>query len=141
MDAAPPERLDEATLDALLAATEIQRGLATTGAINRSVQAANSVFHDTRRWRSVLAGLCSEALEAGEVIARTVEPFRGIELPAVDLVHMDFGLHNVLFRDRALAAVVDLEGLGRVVYATAPLNAVEVIDFLVTAASLFERLR
>jgi len=31
------------------------------------------------------------------------EPFRDIELPAVDLVHTDFGLHNVLFRDRALA--------------------------------------
>lgn len=106
---------------------------------------------------------------------------------------MDFWLHNVLFRDRALAAIVDLEGLGRgtvsidlaallfaahasgayeeralqrlidhalgrdgapvvtvalasalfdwVVYATARLGTAEVTDFLVTATSLFERLR
>lgn len=193
VEGAPPQRLDEATLDALLAATEIQRGLAAGCAVNKSAQASNSVFHNTQRWRSVLTRRSPEALQAGEAIARKAEPFRDIELPAVDLVHTDFGLHNVLFRDRALAAVVDLEGLSRgtvsidlatllfathaagayeeqalqrliehalgrdgvpvvtvalasalfdwVVYATARLDTTEVTDFLVTATSLFDRLR
>jgi aminoglycoside phosphotransferase (APT) family kinase protein len=34
-------------------------------------------------------------------------------LPGADLVHMDLGLHNVLFRNGEVAAVVDLEGAGR----------------------------
>jgi thiamine kinase-like enzyme len=40
-------------------------------------------------------------------------PFRDVRLPGADLVHMDFGLHNVLFRDGEVAAVVDVEGIGR----------------------------
>lgn len=193
VEGAPPERLDEATLDAILAVTDIQRGLAAERGVDRSAQALESVFHDTRRWKSVLARRSPEAVEAGEAIARRAEPFRGIELPAADLVHLDFGLHNLVFRDRRLDAVVDLEGLGRgtacidlatllfathasgayeeralrrlidhvlsrdgaavasvalasalfdwVVYASARLGTAEVIDFLVTATTLFERLR
>jgi hypothetical protein len=189
----PPQRMDEATLDALVAATEIQRGLAAGYAVNKSAEAWSSVFHNTRRWKSVLARQSPEALRAGEAIARKAEPFRDIELPAADLVHADFGLHNVLFRDRALVAVVDLAGLSRgtvsidlvtmlfaahatgayeesalqrlvehalrrdgapvvtvalasalfdwVVYATGRLDAAEVTSFLVTATSLFDRLR
>jgi len=44
---------------------------------------------------------------------RRAARFRGIRLPGADLVHMDFGLHNMLFRNSEVAAVVDLEGLGR----------------------------
>ncbi|HZM77318.1 MAG TPA: phosphotransferase [Candidatus Limnocylindrales bacterium] len=116
VEGAPRQQLDEATLDALLAATEIQRGLAAgcaVNAVNKSAEAWNSVFHNTQRWKSVLTRRSPDALRAGEAVARKAEPFRDIELPAVDLVHTDFGLHNVLFRDRALAAVVDLEGLSR----------------------------
>jgi aminoglycoside phosphotransferase (APT) family kinase protein len=71
------------------------------------------VFGNGQPWRLALARRSPEALAAGQAIARRAAPFRDAGLPATDLVHLDFGLHNVLFRDASLAAVVDLEGLGR----------------------------
>src|SRR6185437_12874260 len=57
-----------------------------------------AVFGDGSAWRTALRRQSPEALEAGEAIARRAAPFRDVRLPGADLVHMDFGLHNVLFR-------------------------------------------
>ena len=73
-------------------------------------------------WRRpyVLAELVAgEVLDAMDDVAldallAVLERQRGLAGTAgADLVHMDFGLHNVLFRSGEVAAVVDLEGVGR----------------------------
>ena len=107
------EAMDDAALDALLAVLERQRGLAGPVGSDRVGDAWRAVFLDGSAWRAALRRQSPEALEAGEAIARRAAPFRDIQLPGADLVHMDFGPHNVLFRDGKVAAVVDLEGVGR----------------------------
>lgn len=106
------------TLDALLAVLDRQRGLAGPAGTDwagtdRAGNARRAVLGDGSAWRAALRRQSPEALEAGEAIARRAAPFRDVRLPGADLVHMDFGLHNVLFRDGEVAAVVDLEGVGR----------------------------
>lgn len=107
------DAIDDGALDALLAVLERQRGLAGPAGTNRAGDAWRAVFLDGSEWRAVLRRQSPEALEAGEAIARRAAPFRDVQLPGADLVHMDFGLHNVLFRNGEVAAVVDLEGVGR----------------------------
>jgi Ser/Thr protein kinase RdoA (MazF antagonist) len=107
------DSMDDVALDALLAVLERQRGLAGDAGADRVSDAWRAVFLDGSGWRAALRRQSPEALEAGEAIARRAAPFRGVRLPGADLVHMDFGLHNVLFRDGEVAAVVDLEGIGR----------------------------
>jgi Ser/Thr protein kinase RdoA (MazF antagonist) len=107
------DSMDDVALDALLAVLERQRGLAGEAGADRVSGAWRAVFLDGSGWRAALRRQSPEALEAGEAIARRAAPFRGVRLPGADLVHMDFGLHNVLFRDGEVAAVVDLEGIGR----------------------------
>jgi aminoglycoside phosphotransferase (APT) family kinase protein len=107
-----PRRLDGAVLDALLDVVERQRGIAARSAVHRA-DAWQSVFGDGSRWRSVLDRHSPGARAAGEAIARLVAPYRDVELAGADLVHTDFGLHNVLVRDGRAAAVVDVEGAGR----------------------------
>ena len=107
------DAMDDAALDALLAVLEQQRGLAGPVGADRAGDAWRAVFVDGSAWRAALLRQSAQALEAGEAIARRAAPFRDVQLPCADLVHMDFGLHNVLFRDGAVAAVVDLEGIGR----------------------------
>jgi Ser/Thr protein kinase RdoA (MazF antagonist) len=113
VDGAVLERMDEGILDALLGVAERQRGLAGSSGIDWAAAARRSVFEDGSGWRAALRRHSQAALEAGEAIARRAAPFRGVRLPDTDLVHMDFGLHNVLFRNGDVAAVVDLEGIGR----------------------------
>jgi Ser/Thr protein kinase RdoA (MazF antagonist) len=107
------QAMDDGALDALLAVLERQRGLAGAAGADRAGDAWRAVFGDGSAWRAALRRQSLQALEAGEAIARRAAPFRGVRLPGADLVHMDFGLHNVLFRNGEVAAVVDLEGLGR----------------------------
>ena len=92
---------------------ERQRGLAGTAGADWVGYARRAVFGDGSAWRAALRRQSPEALEAGEAIARRAAPFRDAQLSGADLVHMDFGLHNVLFRSGEVAAVVDLEGVGR----------------------------
>lgn len=113
IEGAVVERMDEGVLDALLDVVERQRGLAGSAGVDWAAYALRSVFEDGSGWRAVLRRRSPAALEAGEAIARRVAPYRGVRLPDTDLVHMDLGLHNVLFRMGEVAAVVDLEGLGR----------------------------
>jgi Ser/Thr protein kinase RdoA (MazF antagonist) len=105
--------MDDVALDALLAVLDRQRGLAGPAGADRACDAWRAVFADGCAWRAALRRQSPRALEAGEAIARRAAPFHGIRLPGTDLVHMDFGLHNVLFRNGEVAAVVDLEGVGR----------------------------
>lgn len=107
------DALDDAALDALLAVLDRQRGLAGPAGTDRAGDAWRAVFLDASAWRAALRRQSPEALAAGEAIARRAAAFRDVRLPAADLVHMDFGLHNVLFRAGEVAAVVDLEGIGR----------------------------
>ena len=107
------DAMDDVALDALLAVLERQRGLAGTAGADWVGYARRAVFGDGSAWRAALRRQSPEALEAGEAIARRAAPFRDVQLPGADLVHMDFGLHNVLFRNGEVAAVVDLEGVGR----------------------------
>jgi len=107
------ERMDDGALDALLGVVERQRGVAGSHGIDWATYAWRSVFEDGSRWRAALRRHSPAAFEAGEAIARRVARYRGVRLPDTDLVHMDFGLHNVLFRNSQVAAVVDLEGIGR----------------------------
>jgi Ser/Thr protein kinase RdoA (MazF antagonist) len=107
------DTMDDVALDALLAVLEGQRGLAGPVGADRCGDAWRAVFGDGSAWRAALRRQSPEALEAGEAIARQAAPFRDVRLPGADLVHTDFGLHNVLFRNGEVAAVVDLEGIGR----------------------------
>jgi Ser/Thr protein kinase RdoA (MazF antagonist) len=107
------DAMDDAALDALLAVLERQRGLAGPAGTDWAGQAWRAVFTDGSSWRAALRRQSPEALEAGESIARRAAPFRSVQLSGTDLVHTDFGLHNVLFRNGEVAAVVDLEGVGR----------------------------
>lgn len=107
------DALDDVALDTLLAVLDRQRGLAGPAGPGRAGQAWRAVFGDGSAWRAALRRQSPEALAAGEAIARRAAPFRAVRLPAADLVHLDFGLHNVLFRDGEVAAVVDVEGIGR----------------------------
>lgn len=107
------DAMDDGALDALLAVLERQRALAGSTGTDRIANAWRAVFEDGSRWRAALLRQSADALEAGEAIARHAAPFRDVRLPDADLVHMDFGLHNVLFRNGEVAAVVDLEGIGR----------------------------
>jgi aminoglycoside phosphotransferase (APT) family kinase protein len=106
-----PERLDDAVLDELLDVIERQRGIAGRSRIDWA-DARQSVFGDGSRWRSALDHHSPAARAAGEAIARLARPFQDVDLPDCDLVHTDFGLHNVLFRDGRAVAVVDVEGIG-----------------------------
>jgi hypothetical protein len=108
-----PDRLDDRLLDALLDTIERQRGLAGRCGQDWAADAWRSVFGDGSRWRAALARHSPEALAAGETIARVVAPFVGVRLPDADLVHTDFGLQNLLVRNGALVAVIDVEGIGR----------------------------
>jgi len=92
---------------------ERQRGLAGMAGADWAGYARRAVFGDGSAWRAALRRQSPEALEAGEAIARRAAPFRDAQLSGADLVHMDFGLHNVLFRSGEVVAVVDLEGVGR----------------------------
>jgi Ser/Thr protein kinase RdoA (MazF antagonist) len=107
------DAMDDVALDALLAVLERQRGLAGPTGTDRAGDAWRSVFLDGSAWRAALRRQSPEALKAGEAIARRAASFRDIRLSGDDLVHMDFGLNNVLFRNGEVAAVVDLEGVGR----------------------------
>lgn len=107
------DAMDDVTLDALLAVLDRQRGLAGRSGTDWAGYTRRAVFLDGSAWRAVLRCLSPQALAAGEAIARRAAPFRDVRLPGTDLVHMDFGLQNVLFRDGQVAAVVDLEGVGR----------------------------
>ena len=151
--------MDDVALDALLAVLERQRGLAGTAGADWAGYARRAVFGDGSAWRAALRRQSPEALEAGEAIARRAVPFRAVQLPGADLVHMDFGLHNVLFRSGEVVAVVDMEGVGRgpvavdvatvclasalfdwCVFATGGWEPEAVTAYLLRAASLFERL-
>jgi Ser/Thr protein kinase RdoA (MazF antagonist) len=110
------DTLDDAALDALLAVLAVldrQRGLAGRAGADWADDAWHAVFGDGSAWRAALRRQSPEALEAGEAIARRAAPFRDVQLPGADLVHTDFGLHNILFCNGEVTAVVDLEGLGR----------------------------
>lgn len=109
----PPARLDDSLLDALLDVVERQRQLAGSSGRDWAAYTWRSVFGDGSRWRAALARHSPEAQAAGETIARLAAPFADVRLPDADLVHMDFGLQNLLVRNGALVAVVDLEGIGR----------------------------
>jgi len=138
---------------------ERQRGLAGMAGADWAGYARRAVFGDGSAWRAALRRQSPEALEAGEAIARRAAPFRDIQLPGTDLVHMDFGLHNVLFRSGEVVAVVDMEGVGRgpvavdvatvclasalfdwCVFATGGWEPEAVTAYLLRAASPFERL-
>lgn len=107
------DAMDHGALDALLAVLERQRALAGSTGTDWAVYAWRAVFLHGAAWRAALQRQSPEALEAGEAIAHRAAPFRDVRLPGADLVHMDFGLHNVLFRNGDVAAVVDMEGVGR----------------------------
>lgn len=107
------DAMDDVALDALLSVLDRQRGLAGPAGADRAGRAWRAVFLDGSTWRAALRRQSPQALAAGEAIARRAAPFRDVRLPGTDLVHMDFGLHNVLFRNGEVAAVVDLEGIGR----------------------------
>jgi len=107
-----PERLDGAVLDRLLDVIERQRGIAGRSRVDRA-DARQSVFGDGSRWRSALDRPLPAARSAGEAIAHLAGPFQDVDLPTSDLVHTDFGMHNVLFRDGTAVAVVDVDGIGR----------------------------
>jgi aminoglycoside phosphotransferase (APT) family kinase protein len=113
VDGEQVDQLDDAVLDALLEVVDRQRGIAVRSGVDRA-DARWSVFGDgSARWRAALGRHSPEALAAGEAIARLAAPFRDVALPETDLVHTDLGLHNVLFRDGEVAAVVDVEGIGQ----------------------------
>jgi hypothetical protein len=107
-----PERLDDAVLDELLDMIERQRGMAARSRVD-CADARRSVYADGSQWRSALDRHSPAARSAGEAIARLAGRFQDVDLPECDLVHRDFGLHNVLFRDGRAVAVVDVEGIGR----------------------------
>jgi aminoglycoside phosphotransferase (APT) family kinase protein len=108
-----PERLDDSLLDALLDVVERQRHIAGSSSQDWAAYIWRSVFSDSSRWRAALARHSPDAQAAGDSIARLAAPFAGVRLADGDLVHMDFGLQNLLVRNGALVAVVDLEGIGR----------------------------
>jgi hypothetical protein len=107
------ERLDDRTLDALLAVNEIQADLDPPSGLDWSSWALEVVYDG----RDGILDQVSRFPAGGARLLSAVERVRSAagrpELPGDDLVCGVFALENILFGSNGVAGVVDVEALGR----------------------------
>jgi hypothetical protein len=109
----PGETLDSlgpATLDDLLALVERQAGLGPAlGGWDVSWWLSVVLFDGWEGWWDISRDAAPETTRR---LQHFIAPAWGHRLPAADVVHHDFGLHNVLARDGAITGVVDWDDAG-----------------------------
>ena len=99
-------------LDVVLPLVDRHAGLAPAGARDWSEYDRLSVFTDVDGHAATLSQRCAAGAEFVRAATDLVRPFADVVLPTGDLVHGDFNPGNILLRDGAVTAVVDVEALG-----------------------------
>lgn len=104
------ESLGPATLSDLLALVERQANLAPAlGGWDVSWWLSVVLFDGWEDWWDMAQAAVPETTRR---LRRFIDPAWGHRLPVADVVHHDFGLHNVLTRDGAITGVVDWDDAG-----------------------------
>lgn len=100
-------------LDLTLPVVARQAGLGRDGMRDWSSYDQRTVFTSTNHNRIAVATSEPAGAHLSEVITQLTRPHVDVVLPADDLVHGDFHPENVLIAGRQVAAVIDVEALGR----------------------------
>ena len=108
-----PEVLSPALLEELLALNALQAGLAPATKQEWSGYASDVVFNDRSQMLSAIASNCEAGRRLERAVAAMCAGGEAAVIPADDLVSGVFALENILFRDGAVAAVIDVEAIGR----------------------------
>ena len=106
----PLDRLGPAVLDRLLALTELQAGpLPARDGWDISWWISAILFDG---WEGLWETTWQVAPQEAARLRAFLEPAWGHRLPAGDVVHHDFGLHNVLAQDDTITGVIDWDDAG-----------------------------
>lgn len=113
VNAMPQDPVTHDWLDLVLPVIAGQTGLGKAGMRDWSFHDHETVYRDRDGHQALLNGTSTAAASLVSTVQAVVQPFEAVVVPSTDLVHGDFDPSNVLIRDGAVAALVDVEAVGR----------------------------